>query len=147
MLLTDALMEIINGNRKEIPNIVVLGAKGSGKTYLYRQLIRKKTWGNFVRTLEGDRQTGEYIDAAVVPVFATTNDKNIIVDIMECFTDVDRYLGEDLVSRERFGEFRRAVSNALCEKRTPSEWADIWKKQILGLFSGRLGIERVVKGT
>ncbi len=137
MLLTDALMEIINGNRKEIPNIVVLGAKGSGKTYLYRQLIRKKTWGNFVRTLEGDRQTGEYIDAAVVPVFATTNDKNIIVDIMECFTDVDRYLGEDLVSRERFGEFRRAVSNALCEKRTPSEWADIWKKQILGLFSGR----------
>ena len=41
MLCTDVIQRIAREFRREIPRIAVLGAKGSGKTYLYKQLLIK----------------------------------------------------------------------------------------------------------
>lgn len=137
MLLTDSLLEIIKCNRKEVPNIVVLGAKGSGKTYLYRRLTDEKTWGDFVRSVEGNEQTQDYVDAVFVPVLATANDKNMSAAIKNCFVAVNEHFDIEMVNQEAFGNFRASVSELLEKYNTTAEWAVVWKEQILKLFHGR----------
>ena len=47
MLATTSIREIVREFRDTVPQLVVLGAKGSGKTYIYKQLLSRKTWENF----------------------------------------------------------------------------------------------------
>lgn len=137
MLLTDSLTEIIRGNVKEIPNLVVLGAKGSGKTYLYRQLIHRRTWGNFVQTVEGKNKDFKFADAVIIPVLATTNDKNISADIKRCIDEVSSYFGAENIDVEAFGNFRSAINKLMEENHSSAEWAAIWKGQLLKIFHDR----------
>lgn len=135
MLLTDSLTEIIRGNQKEIPNLVVLGAKGSGKTYLYRQLVHRKTWRNFIRATEGKRIEDNSIDAIVIPVLATANDKNI--DIKKCIAEVSSYFGAGIIDEEAFGKLRTTINKIIGEKHTSAEWASVWREQLLKVFNNR----------
>ena len=56
MLVTSSIKEMVKNFKMELPRIVVLGAKGSGKTYIYKQLLQAKTWESFIE------QTGTSLD-------------------------------------------------------------------------------------
>lgn len=45
---SDAIRNLANKNRTRLPNLVVIGAKGSGKTFLFRQILRSKRWESFL---------------------------------------------------------------------------------------------------
>lgn len=47
LLLTEPIKNLCARFNHQIPVTVVQGAKGSGKTFLYRQLIEKKNWNSF----------------------------------------------------------------------------------------------------
>ncbi len=137
MLLTDSLLEIVKCNRKAVPNIVVLGAKGSGKTYLYRRLVDAKKWGNLVLSIEENKQIQDYVDAVFVPVLGTANDKNMSLAVKDCFSAVNEYFGMEMVNQEAFGNFRASIGELLEKYKTSAEWAIVWKEQILKMFDGR----------
>ena len=48
MLVTSSIKEMVKNFKTELPRIVVSGAKGSGKTYIYKQLLQAKTWEKFI---------------------------------------------------------------------------------------------------
>ena len=52
MLATASIREIVKDYQDEVPQIAVLGEKGSGKTYLYKQMLAAKTWAGFQRKLK-----------------------------------------------------------------------------------------------
>ena len=52
MLATASIREIVKDYQDEVPQIAVLGEKGSGKTYLYKQMLAAKTWAGFQRNLK-----------------------------------------------------------------------------------------------
>jgi MinD-like ATPase involved in chromosome partitioning or flagellar assembly len=56
--------------RRQTPLAVVIGPKGSGKTYTYLQLIRRKTWEAFARDALGD---GIAQAAYICPVLKPVN--------------------------------------------------------------------------
>ena len=49
---TASIREIVKDYQDEVPQIAVLGEKGSGKTYLYKQMLAAKTWAGFQRNLK-----------------------------------------------------------------------------------------------
>ena len=52
MLATASIREIVKDYQDEVPQIAVLREKGSGKTYLYKQMLAAKTWAGFQRNLK-----------------------------------------------------------------------------------------------
>lgn len=51
LLLTEPIKNLCARFNHQVPVTVVQGAKGSGKTFLYRQLIEKKNWNSFFMKL------------------------------------------------------------------------------------------------
>lgn len=52
ILVTDSIQNLIKKYKYEIPNTVMLGAKGSGKTFLYREMLRNPYWEEFMATMD-----------------------------------------------------------------------------------------------
>ena len=69
-LATNPLRNLASDNRHRLPIVVIVGAKGSGKTYTFLQIVNRKNWQNFVR----DAGAGE-LEANVVicPLLESNN--------------------------------------------------------------------------
>ncbi len=52
ILTTTPIENLAREFRDGIPTAVVMGAKGSGKTFLYREMLRIKKWGGFLDSVE-----------------------------------------------------------------------------------------------
>lgn len=135
ILLTDSIHKIITKHQKELPNIVVLGAKGAGKTYLYRQFVQKKNWNSFAGELCG----GNVIlpgNAAFIPLLTTKNDQKIFSLVECCLEEADRYAGDSLIDFTAYQGLREKVESHLREG-NENNWLAFWENLILGLFRNR----------
>lgn len=135
ILLTDSIHKIITKHQKELPNIVVLGAKGAGKTYLYRQFVQKKNWNSFAGELCG----GNVMlpgNAAFIPLLTTKNDQKIFSLVECCLEEADRYAGDSLIDFTAYQGLREKVESHLREG-NENNWLAFWENLILGLFRNR----------
>lgn len=69
-LSTIPLRHLASDNRHQVPITVVVGAKGSGKTYTFLQIIRRENWQTFA---EDACATQVQINAFICPVLAPLN--------------------------------------------------------------------------
>jgi cellulose biosynthesis protein BcsQ len=69
-LTTESLLNLISTHRTEAPIEVVVGAKGSGKTFTYLRMCRCRTWNDFGETAG---VSGIELRAPLVPVLASSN--------------------------------------------------------------------------
>jgi hypothetical protein len=69
-LTTESLVNLISTHRTEAPIEVVVGAKGSGKTFTYLRMCRCGTWKDFGETAG---VAGIELRAPLVPVLASAN--------------------------------------------------------------------------
>ena len=53
-LVTEPLASLAKSFGQEIPHVVVIGPKGSGKTFIYQQLARLQTWEGFLEIANPD---------------------------------------------------------------------------------------------
>ena len=51
VLMTESIQNLIRKYKNSIPNTVIMGAKGSGKTFLYREILRNQYWEKFVERM------------------------------------------------------------------------------------------------
>jgi len=51
-LITSPLQNLASDNRRQVPTVVVVGAKGAGKTYTFLQLARIGSWNAFVQKVD-----------------------------------------------------------------------------------------------
>jgi len=95
MLMTSSLSNLAQDFRKSLPKIVVLGQKGSGKTYLYRQLLGSKYWDGFTASL---LNTKESLNNRILlaPLLASENRKELQGLLETCFSDIQSTLGYTL---------------------------------------------------
>ena len=57
-LVTEPLASLAKSFSQEIPHVVVIGPKGSGKTFIYQQLARLKTWEAFLALANSSSPSG-----------------------------------------------------------------------------------------
>lgn len=131
LLITKSVMQLGSFTR-EIPKINILGAKGSGKTYLYKQMLVAKTWGAFLKIV--DKVEHSECETVICPVISSEDRNNFAQLITECFDKcketIDRLVIDDNVLSDNEKLIRSAVDNKLSE----NEWIDIWEKMILEMF-------------
>ena len=133
MLATTSIREIVREFRDTVPQLVVLGAKGSGKTYIYKQLLSRKTWESFSYGVEpaGEKDRERTL---ILPLVCSLNIKMLLSMVRECiescnhtFEEVD--IKPDIIDRN----YTKLASYA--EKETSlTEWMEIWQRLMLDML-------------
>lgn len=133
MLATTSIREIVRDFKDSVPQLVVLGAKGSGKTYIYKQLLSKITWEKFVCDVEGvtEEDNGKTF---VLPLVCSLNMIKLHPMIQNCIEKCNQslegiHISLDIVNRN----YNKLVAYA--EKKVSLiNWLEIWKKLMLDML-------------
>lgn len=133
MLVTSSIKEMIKNFKMELPRIVVSGAKGSGKTYIYKQLLQAKTWEKFIE------QTGTSLDAGhetiIIPLLASINSQNMNPLIEECMKYAGQALTGIKIKKNADTINYNTLMNLLeTSELTRMEWVKQWLDLIIGMF-------------
>lgn len=133
MLVTSSIKEMIKNFKMELPRIVVSGAKGSGKTYIYKQLLQAKTWEKFIE------QTGTSLDAGhetiIIPLLASINSQNMKPLIEECMKYAGQALTGIKIKKNADTINYNTLMNLLeTSELTRMEWVKQWLDLIIGMF-------------
>ena len=138
ILATSSIREITRNFKNVLPRIVVAGAKGSGKTYIYKQLLSAGSWENFICLIE-HTEKDEPEDILILPLIASLNLKNMKDLISGCVENTSEKLG-DLSIKSRFvNENFRALKDCLeqNDSLTRGQWRQKWTEAILTSFGDR----------
>ncbi|MEE4355472.1 MAG: hypothetical protein V2I97_03335 [Desulfococcaceae bacterium] len=134
-LKTHNLKNLARKFEKQIPTAVIMGAKGSGKTYSYLQLARLHEWSSFIEKIEGTKKASENRDF-IWPLLTSQNFESPAKDIIKkCREHVinnsaiplcplsDSYIREMIVNQINIGQ------NDLMD------WKNFWIRIITKIFS------------
>ncbi|WP_447776506.1 ParA family protein [Pseudomonas chlororaphis] len=131
MLATEPLRNLGKHYAKEIPNVVMIGAKGAGKTFTFRQLVKSKRWSVFLEKV--DLSVSGSVDADIFPVLWSANiddrpDGDIKRSQQDCLLKLERETGGLLTASAIEREVSAALSNP------PSHWDAFWDRLICRQF-------------
>ena len=131
MLVTSSIKELVKNFKTELPRIVVSGAKGSGKTYIYKQLLQAKTWEKFIE------QTGASLDASyetiIIPLLTSMNSNKMKPLIDECM----EYARQNLTGmklKKDTDTINTLMTLLETSELTRMEWVNQWFDLITGMF-------------
>ena len=131
ILATEPLLNLGKHYSNELPNLLMIGAKGAGKTFTFRQLVGAGSWQHFLSKLGFN--PASTTDAAIFPVLWSDNieDKpNGEIKLVQGRT-LDLIQGDKSLL---FGAsaVRRLIDEAL--KSPPAHWEDFWDSLIARQF-------------
>lgn len=119
---TIPLRHLASDHRRQLPIIVVVGAKGSGKTYTFLQIIRRENWQTFA---EHACAAQVQVNAFICPVLAS---KNLNPLALQMVGDVQKKTAQALnfdnpqniqSIRDRIGDF--------CQRNLhEGQWRECW---------------------
>lgn len=146
-LSTTALRNLASDHKNELPNVVVVGAKGAGKTYTFLQALRSKTWKTFgertgIRSME--------VDAVICPILAPVSLENEELRNLEA---VRLNVSKDLGFANAFDSLRLKdlIRNRIDEGHSnESAWRDYWLDIIawgVGHEPGTVGAGKTLNAT
>lgn len=151
MLATASIRELVKNFRNGLPRIVVSGAKGSGKTYIYKQLLAAKTWSGFEQLVDPDIEESKR-NAIIVPLIASFNLKQIKNMISNCVdyrnAELDHAVVKGSYVNDNFKTLRVLMERK--ETTTRGEWIQAWIQAILrsagGSFQGLPELDEYLEG-
>ncbi len=118
-LSTIPLRRLASDYHRVLPITVIVGAKGSGKTYTFLQIVRRKTWQAFVKAAS---DTQSEINAAIFPVLASKNlDQNLIQQVR---VKASEALGFSQPPNESV--IRDRIMDSCQETLHPGQWRERW---------------------
>lgn len=133
MLVTSSIKEMVKNFKTELPRIVVSGAKGSGKTYIYKQLLQAKIWEKFIEqagtSLDGEHET------IIIPLLASISLNNMKLLIEECMKYADQKLTGMGIKKNADTINYNILMNLLeTAELTRMEWVKQWFDLMMGMF-------------
>lgn len=147
VLMTKPIANLIKKFHASVPQVVVIGAKGAGKTFLYRELLRVKKWETFcMRNGMSESRTKTYIIPFISPKnFGEFSD--IINDAVNRFAEESNLASEDKYYWYKNGE--SLLLNIDCDH-NPIQWKELWKACLLRAFHNSVNhsldhVEEVLK--
>lgn len=141
VLMTGAIKNLIKKFHENVPATVVMGAKGAGKTFLFREFLRQVYWESFISSINGEKIKEK--NTIMVPLIAPINAIELI-DIMKNSVrhfNVEVSFGEMLEwcwddNREKIKEYSK-------EFHDEKEWKEFWKNLVSNNFAGELELQQI----
>lgn len=135
---TLALVRLASDHRRELPVVVVVGPKGSGKTYTFLQLVRRGLWSKFAQDA---RVTDIRVDGWVFPLIQPKSLKHEAPNqVQRAREQVARTLG--LGHAWTIDQIRDAVLDSVKIDMHEGEWRERW----LDLMAWAVGFETRTPG-
>lgn len=131
ILATEPLLNLGKHFAHELPNVLIIGAKGAGKTFTFRQVVQSGTWSSFLGKLGFDQAS--VADAAIFPVLWSGNieDKpNGEIKKAQGAT-LDQISG-DKIKLHTGNDLGRRIASAL--QNPPDHWDEFWDALIANQF-------------
>lgn len=131
MLLTKSVKNLCARYQNHIPAVVIRGAKGSGKTFLYRQLAEKKQWYAFCDDIneKNVRRRGGYI----LPVVASKSIGQMKEILRECIHELNANLSFAKVSESVYLDNSGKIKRQSEHK---TDWMIFWERMIAASVNG-----------
>lgn len=132
ILMTTSLSNLIKKFQTEIPNAVIIGAKGSGKTFLYREMLRNICWETFMQE-QYEKKINEKAQKTitiVVPLLASGNVNGFSEIMDQAIKEANRVL-EINMSKGAFLDNQGTIFRFLEKKHTRTEWKQFWMNLLL----------------
>ncbi len=144
MLLTEPIKNLCLRFKNRIPNAIVRGAKGSGKTFLYRQLLEHKNWEAFCNRVNDTtlgRNSGYF-----VPVFAPRNTMNLEELLGQCINEVNEKVAiADIPKTIYFDNLQKLENQILNETEWMAFWERLFVTSINDELNGFASLEKELK--
>lgn len=131
ILATEPLLNMGKHYAREMPNLLVIGAKGAGKTFTFRQVVRSRTWQGFREKL--GLTISDMEDARIFPVLWSGNIQDSPggeIKEAQGFA-IDAIQGNKNLLLNA-SSIDRKVKEAL--QHPPAHWEDFWDELIAGQF-------------
>ena len=147
VLMTEPLSNLIKRFYSAVPQAVVIGAKGAGKTFLYRELLRTKKWGLFCKRNEMPESD---VQTYMIPLISPKNFgefSDVIHDAVDSFARESGLASDDKNYWYENGEtLIRSISN----HNNLMQWKERWKSCLLKAFHNSINdsldmVEEVLK--
>ncbi|WP_020522416.1 ParA family protein [Catelliglobosispora koreensis] len=119
---TEALTNLVSKHRTEAPVEVVVGAKGSGKTFTYLRMCRQGNWAQFA---EAAGVSGVELAAPILPVMAS---QHLVDSLREQIVDVQHQSANLLTNSTpaTFLELRDLIVESLDQDLNDVAWRRVW---------------------
>lgn len=133
LLLTEPIKNLCTRFKNRIPTAIVKGAKGSGKTFLYRQLVEQGNWEAFCNSVNDkpQRQNSGYF----VPVFAPRNMMRLNELLSQCIDKVNEKVAIASISKTVYLDNSRKLENQVLND---TEWMVFWEQLFTASVSDAL---------
>lgn len=138
MLATTSIREIVRDFKDAVPQLVVLGAKGSGKTYIYKQLLSKTTWEKFACGVEeiGEKDRERTL---ILPLICSLNMKKLHSMVQTCIKNCKESFDEFDISSDVVDSNYKKLAAYAERMLSLTEWMDIWEKLMLDMLGCSCG--------
>lgn len=123
LLLTEPIRNLCNRYSNQIPTTIVQGAKGSGKTFLYRKLIEKKNWKLFCSEIN-KKKIVDY-NGYFIPVLAPQNISRIQSALTQCIEGFNNSITFAKVSKSIYIDNAQKAKQAL---EANTDWMLFWEQ-------------------
>lgn len=139
MLVTSSIKELSRNFENELPRIVVAGAKGSGKTYIYKQLLQSKTWEKFVQLTGNKDKKDVEENTLIIPLLSTADDTNMSSMMAQCIERMNQELDLEVSAKKVVSEIRKKMEELLenPDSVVRSEWDWEWIQAMLKITGNR----------
>lgn len=138
LLAIEPLLNLGKHYSKELPKALIVGAKGAGKTFTFRQLVQSKSWQGFLTKL-GFKES-QIESALIFPVLWSSNIEHTPDgEIRTAQAHALQELGVSEDSLIKSSQLKKRIEAAV--NNPPAHWDDFWDEVItsqLGLQSGGL---------
>lgn len=131
LLITKSVMQLGRFTR-EVPKINILGAKGSGKTYLYKQMLAAVTWNEFLNVIGKEDYSQK--ETLICPVICSEDRKNFIELINHCRIKCNENIPKINIKEDTLSSNENIVRNAIDNELTDNQWVLQWEQLIWNLF-------------
>jgi hypothetical protein len=132
VLMIKPISNLIKKFGNSVPQAVVIGAKGSGKTFLFRELLREKTWENFCVKYSDTKAKGNTL---IIPLIAPQNFGEINELIQSTVTSFEERC--DIASKEKNFWFKnmKKLRDLLSQNMEENSWRAIWEECLCNAFN------------
>lgn len=136
ILVTEPLLNLGKYYTKELPNLLMIGAKGAGKTFIYRQLVATGSWQTFLKKLDFGPTSD--LNAAIFPILWSKN----IQDTPDGEIKKAQMYALDLLNGDKQYLLSGSTLSSKLEEALstpPSSWENFWDTIIMRQLGGGNG--------